>query len=88
MNTLVEDFLQFLRHERGQSEHTQKTYAALLNRFVKWAQSKGVKDWLSVKFSDLTDYLLSESERTFAAPGRPPKNGKDRKTAKPDSPAN
>ena len=34
VQTLVEDFLQYLRHERGQAEHTQKTYAALLNKFT------------------------------------------------------
>ena len=41
MHTLVEDFLQYLRHERGQAEHTQRTYAALLNKFVAWAASRG-----------------------------------------------
>jgi site-specific recombinase XerC len=30
MRNLVDDFLVYLRHERGQSEQTQKTYAALL----------------------------------------------------------
>ena len=44
MNQLVEDFLQYLRHERGQAEHTQKTYAALLNKFVVWAEKQGLKD--------------------------------------------
>ena len=33
LEVLVEDFLQYLRHERGQSDHTQKTYAALLGKF-------------------------------------------------------
>ena len=42
MQTLVEDFLQYLRHERGQAEHTQKTYAALLNKFIHWAQKHGL----------------------------------------------
>ena len=28
VQTLVEDFLQYLRHERGQSDNTAKTYAA------------------------------------------------------------
>ena len=31
MNAAVEDFLQHVRHEKGQSVQTQKTYAALLN---------------------------------------------------------
>lgn len=37
MQTLVEDFLQYLRHERGQAVHTARTYAALLGRFTAWA---------------------------------------------------
>lgn len=63
MQTLIEDFLQYLRHERGQSEHTQKTYAALLNKFIVWAQKNGIKDWPSVEVSHLTAFLLYERER-------------------------
>jgi integrase/recombinase XerD len=66
MNQLVEDFLQYLRHERGQAEHTQKTYAALLNKFVAWAESRGLKDWESVEFSHLMAYLQHERERVLA----------------------
>jgi integrase/recombinase XerD len=63
VQTLVEDFLQFLRHERGQSEHTQKTYAALLNRFVVWAKAQKLTDWKSVELKHLTAFLLHERER-------------------------
>jgi integrase/recombinase XerD len=63
VQTLVEDFLQFLRHERGQSEHTQKTYASLLNRFVAWAHGQKLMDWKSVEMSHLTTFLLHERER-------------------------
>ena len=66
MQTLIEDFLQFLRHERGQSEHTQKTYSALLNKFVVWARKNGLADWPSVKLSHLTAFLLHERERAPA----------------------
>jgi len=38
LNSLVEDFLQYLRHERGQSDNTAKTYAALLGKFTAWAE--------------------------------------------------
>ena len=48
MQTLVEDFLQYLRHERGQAEHTQKTYAALLGKFTTWAAEQNLTDWKSV----------------------------------------
>ena len=32
MQALIEEFGQYLRHERGQSEHTQKAYSNILNR--------------------------------------------------------
>ena len=66
VQTLVEDFLQFLRHERGQSEHTQKTYAALLNRFVTWAQKQKLTDWQSVQLPHLMAFLSHERERPLA----------------------
>ena len=63
MRTLVEDFLQHLRHERGQAEHTQRTYAALLNKFVAWAEKHGLEDWQSVDLRHLMDFLQHERER-------------------------
>ena len=66
MNQLVEDFLQYLRHERGQAEHTQRTYAALLNKFVAWAGKQGLADWKSVELSHLMAFLLHERERALA----------------------
>jgi integrase/recombinase XerD len=66
MNQLVEDFLQYLRHERGQAEHTQRTYAALLNKFVAWAEKQGITDWKSVGFPHLMAFLQHERERALA----------------------
>jgi integrase/recombinase XerD len=66
MNQLVEDFLQYLRHERGQAEHTQKTYAALLNKFIAWAAKQGLSDWYLVKFPHLMAFLQHERERVLA----------------------
>jgi integrase/recombinase XerD len=66
MNQLVEDFLQYLRHERGQAEHTQRTYAALLNKFVAWAATQGISDWKSVEFPHLMAFLQHERERALA----------------------
>jgi integrase/recombinase XerD len=63
MQTLVEDFLLFLRQERGQSEHTQKTYKAMLDRFVNWAATQKITDWKSVELRHLTAFLLHERER-------------------------
>jgi len=66
MNQLIEDFLQYLRHERGQAEHTQKTYAALLNKFVAWAGQQGLSDWKAVELRHLMAFLQHERERALA----------------------
>jgi len=66
VQALVEDFLQHLRHERGQAEHTQKTYAALLNKFVAWAARQRLTDWNSVEFRHLMSFLQHERERALA----------------------
>lgn len=63
MQDLVEDFLQHLRHERGQAEHTQRTYAALLKKFVDWASRQGLADWSSVTLSHLMAFLQHERNR-------------------------
>jgi integrase/recombinase XerD len=63
---LVEDFLQHLRHERGQAEHTQRTYAGLLSRFVAWAEEQGLRDWKSVELRHLMAFLQHERERGLA----------------------
>jgi len=66
MQTLVEDFLQYLRHERGQAEHTQRTYAALLGKFIAWAGKQGVADWRAVELRHLMSFLQHERERALA----------------------
>ncbi len=63
MQNLVEDFLQYLRHERGQAEHTQKTYAALLGKFIAWAGKQGLNDWKQVELKHLMAFLQHERER-------------------------
>jgi integrase/recombinase XerD len=66
MQHLVEDFLQHIRNERGQAEHTQKTYAALLTRFVNWAEKQSLRDWKDVQLSHLMSFLQHERERPVA----------------------
>ena len=66
MQSLVEDFLVYLRHERGQAEHTQRTYAALLGKFVAWAEKQGLTDWKQVELKHLTAFLQHERERPLA----------------------
>jgi integrase/recombinase XerD len=66
MQALVEDFLQHLRHERGQAEHTQRTYAALLGKFVGWAQSQNLSSWDQVELRHLMNFLQHERARRLA----------------------
>src|SRR5437899_3843347 len=66
MQNLVEDFLQYLRNERGHAENTQKTYAALLGKFVAWAQSQGLSDWRAIERRHLLAFLQQERRRALA----------------------
>ncbi len=66
MQTLVEDFLQFLQHERGQSDNTARTYAALLGKFVAWAETQKLTDWKEVELKHLMAFLQHERVRPLA----------------------
>src|SRR5437899_13099059 len=63
MEELVDDFLQYLRHERGQSQTTQQLYALLLKKFVDWAKAHNLSRWEDVELSHLTQFLLDEQQR-------------------------
>jgi integrase/recombinase XerD len=65
VQTLVEDFLQYLRHERGQSDNTAKTYAALLGKFTAWAEKQNLKDWKQIELRHLMSFLQHERERNL-----------------------
>ncbi len=75
MEELIDDFLVFLRHERGQSEETQKTYASLLRRFSGWAKGRGFGGWEDVGFADLLAFLQAERDRP---PAHEPEGSKRR----------
>ena len=63
MNAAVDDFLQHIRLEKGQSTQTQKTYAAMLARFIAWAESCGIGKWDDVQRKHLTEFLRHERNR-------------------------
>jgi integrase/recombinase XerD len=63
MEQLVEDFLVYLRHERGQSENTAETYQGLLRRFVDWASKNNLSDWKQVTLQHLMRFLEHERAR-------------------------
>lgn len=75
MDELVDEFLQHLRHERGQSENTQRTYAAVLRRFVDWAGAAGIRNWAEVTTNTLLEFLERERTRR-AAPRKGARTGK------------
>jgi integrase/recombinase XerD len=66
VQALVEDFLQYLRHERGQSDNTAKTYDALLGKFVAWAEKQKLNDWKQVELKHLMAFLQHERLRPLA----------------------
>ena len=70
MQTLVEDFLQYLRHERGQSDNTAKTYAALLGKFTAWAVKQNLTNWQAVELQHLMAFLQDERARNLLPVGR------------------
>ena len=70
MQTLVEDFIQHLRNERGQSENTQQTYFLLLKKAVAWAETQGLRDWRDVKLPHLLAFLQHERARPLEGPAK------------------
>lgn len=74
MERAVEDFLVSLRHERGQSENTEKTYHGLLKRFIDWAAANSLASWRDVQLPHLMEFLEHERTRVMSAdpqaPGR------------------
>jgi len=70
MNVLVEDFLQYLRHERGQSDNTAKTYAGLLGKFTAWSAGQSLTAWNQVELKHLMAFLQHERSRNVLPTGR------------------
>jgi site-specific recombinase XerD len=75
VQVLLEEFLQHLRHERGQAEHTQRTFAALLGHFIAWAGEQGITDWHQVELPHLLAFLRHLQTRPVA---REPEDSKRR----------
>lgn len=67
MDALIEDFLVHLRNERGQADHTQRTYAALLKKFADWAAKKKVTEWKAIRATNIIDFLQYERGRHLSA---------------------
>ena len=79
MQALIEEFGQYFRHERGQSEHTQKAYSDILNRFTNWAGARQLTHWNAIELPHLLGYL--KHQRNSEAPtgnNAPKKRGRPR----------
>ncbi len=63
MEGLIEEFIQFLLHEKGQSKHTASTYGTQLRNFLSWAKKEKIKDWDQVTLMELTRFLSDERRR-------------------------
>ena len=88
MQALIDEFGQYLRHERGQSEHTQKAYSNILIRFADWSNEQSLQNWNEVEFSHLLAYLnhqrneiCSDSNELQKKPGRPRNESKKLSTS-------
>ncbi|HQC42515.1 MAG TPA: tyrosine recombinase [Verrucomicrobiota bacterium] len=77
MERLIDEFLLYLRHERGAATNTQETYSAVLRRLSAWALQRRIRSWEDFTLSDLTEFLSHEKERPVL----------DRKGAKPHEPS-
>lgn len=75
MRALLDDFLQSIRAERGQSQKTVLTYSQLLGHFISWAGNNGIAHWREVELSHLTQFLLDEQARPLKPVGAGKKGG-------------
>ena len=63
MEHLLDEFLLYLRHERGASERTQVTYSTVLHRLLNWAQDRRIRSWLIANgYRIEEDALLKQEE--------------------------
>jgi len=66
MNLLLEDFLHYLRQERGHAAHTVSTYAGILHRAATWFQQEAqVSDWKNVDLHLLTGWIEYQRQRVI-----------------------
>ena len=64
METLLDDFLQYLRQERGHAEQTIATYSGVLRRVAGWLQNdRSIKRWCDVDLPMLNLFLEHERKR-------------------------
>lgn len=63
MNSLVDQFLDYVSLERGLSDNTRKAYSADLQSFCAFLKKRKIRSFNSVQRKLILDYLMSEKER-------------------------
>jgi len=69
MRDKVEEFLRYLKDEKGYSEHTLNAYRNDLNQFIAfWSKKKApdVPTWTEVTKEAIIEYILDLKERSYA----------------------
>lgn len=66
MDVFLEEFISFLKVERGLSPHTLVGYAGDLGRFLAFLKEKRYSNLGQVSREDIVDFLLVEKERGLA----------------------
>src|SRR5947209_8559895 len=63
--SLLIENLRLTPAQRAHAEHTQRTYAFLLHKFVGWAESQSLNEWKAVEPRHLMQFLQHERERNL-----------------------
>ncbi|MBU1038387.1 MAG: site-specific tyrosine recombinase XerD [Candidatus Omnitrophica bacterium] len=67
MNTLIDEFLNYLSVERGLSKNTISAYSTDLRHFAGHLQSRGISDPDHVKRQDIMDYMLKLKDNRISS---------------------
>jgi integrase/recombinase XerD len=67
MNTLIEDFLNYLSVERGLAKNTIDSYRRDLVKFTAFLDGTGLRSLDRVKRSDITDFLMNQRDKDLTA---------------------
>ena len=72
MKALLEDFIIYLKRERGASENTLQSYGRDLRRMEDYLQEKGIREAAQIAPSDLESYevFLKDSGKSAATISR------------------
>lgn len=67
INTLIDNFIDYLDVERGLAKNTCLSYRMDLNKFVLFLKARSIEDLKSAKKSDITDYMLFLKDKNLSS---------------------